>query len=64
MSNLTTTASLFPSVLKDQICYIKEQIAELEAKHFLEEITLREYNSQCEELWEQLDALINQQANW
>lgn len=61
---VVTTSTLLPSVLKDQICFIKEQIAEVEAAHLLEHISLREYNSQCESLWEKLQLLESQLANW
>lgn len=60
----TTTATLLPSVLKDQINYIIDELIELQLLNDQGELTAREFAVRSEELWQQKETLESQLANW
>jgi hypothetical protein len=59
-----TTSTLLPSVIKDQIDFIVDQLVDLQIMNENGELTAREYAVKCEELWKQKETLESQLANW
>lgn len=59
-----TTATLLPSVLKDQINFVIDLIVELQLLNNEGQLTAREFAIQSEELWQQKETLEGQLANW
>jgi hypothetical protein len=59
-----STSTLLPSVLKEQINFIIDELVDLQLLNEQGELTAREFATKSEELWEQKETLESQLANW